>query len=95
MTTMQFVSYNFFMSKILIKKCNLVSLDPKREKLERNIDLLIADGKIADIGYDLVCNDAEVIDGYKRCVIPGLINCHNHIPMSLFREIVDGYKLQE
>jgi 5-methylthioadenosine/S-adenosylhomocysteine deaminase len=37
----------------------------------------------------------EVIDARGRAVIPGLINGHTHVPMTLFRGIADDLDLQE
>src|SRR5829696_3026832 len=38
---------------------------------------------------------ARIIDATGRVVIPGLINTHTHVPMSLFRGIADDLDLQE
>ena len=56
----------------------------------RQEDLFISDGLIAAVG-DMV-NDFtadQVIDGRGKLVIPGLINCHGHAYMSLFRNYAD------
>jgi 5-methylthioadenosine/S-adenosylhomocysteine deaminase len=37
----------------------------------------------------------EIIDARGRAVIPGLINGHTHVPMTLFRGIADDLDLQE
>ena len=31
----------------------------------------------------------------ENVVMPGLVNCHCHVAMSIFRETVDGYGLQD
>ncbi len=81
--------------KILIKNCNLVSVEPEREKFEKNIDILIEEDKISKIGYNLKEDADTIIDATNKIVMPGLINTHAHIPMSIFKENLDGYSLQE
>jgi 5-methylthioadenosine/S-adenosylhomocysteine deaminase len=82
---------------ILLKKCNLVSLDESLNQIEYGIDVLIDEDRIVQIGKDIKIKKekVKVIDCLNKYVLPGLINCHTHIPMSLFREIVDGYALQD
>lgn len=81
--------------KILIKNATLVSMCETREKVENNIDILIENDKIKEIGNNLSSENVEnVIDATGKIVLPGLINAHCHAPMSIFRETVDGYDLQ-
>lgn len=81
--------------KILIKNCNLISVEPEREKIEKNIDILIEEDRISKIGYNLTEIADKIIDATGKIVMPGLINTHSHIPMSIFKENLDGYSLQE
>lgn len=81
--------------KILIKNCNLISVEQEREKFEKNIDILIEEDKINKIGYNLEEKADKIIDATNKIVMPGLINTHSHIPMSIFKENLDGYSLQE
>lgn len=82
--------------KILIKNANLISMSEKRENYEENIDILINNNNIEKIGKNLNLNeDVKIIDATKKLVMPGLINTHTHIPMSIFRETLDGYGLQQ
>lgn len=80
---------------ILIKNCNLISMSENREKLEEGIDILIEQDKIKQIGKDIQTHAEEVIDATGKVVMPGLINTHAHISMSIFRETLEGYTLQE
>lgn len=80
---------------MLIKNCNLISMAEDREKYEPNVDILIKDGKIAEIGKDLKVEDTEVIDATGKICMPGFINTHTHIAMCIFRETLDGYTLQD
>ncbi len=81
--------------KILIKNANLISMDSIREKFEEKIDILIEDEKIKKIEREINDRVDKVIDATNRIVMPGLINTHAHVPMSIFRETVDGYNLQD
>ena len=82
--------------KICIKNCTLISMDEKRKEQEKNIDILIEDNKIKRIDKDIKTDaDVKIIDATNRVVMPGLINTHAHVPMSIFRETLDGYNLQD
>ena len=81
--------------KICIKNGTLISMSDKRPKIENNIDVLINDNKIIKIEKDIkIDSDVKIIDAKGKIIMPGLINTHAHVPMSIFRETVDGYDLQ-
>lgn len=81
--------------KILIKNCNLISMSEWRDKYEKNIDILIKEGKICKIEKNINQQCDKVINASGKVVMPGLINTHSHISMSIFRETVDGLKTQD
>ena len=82
--------------KTLIKNCNLISMDEKRKKIEYSVDILIDDNKIEKIEKNIIGkNDYKIIDACNKYVLPGFINTHAHIGMSIFRESVDGYTTQD
>ena len=39
--------------------------------------------------------DEEIIDGKNKILLPGLINCHTHSPMTLLRGYSDDKKLED
>lgn len=83
--------------KILIKNCNLISMSEQREKYEENIDVLIDNSKILEIGKNISVNsdNLKIINASGKVLMPGLINTHSHISMSIFRETIDGLKTQD
>ncbi|MGV8175447.1 MAG: amidohydrolase [Methanothrix sp.] len=57
-------------------------------------DILIEDGRISNIGFDLKEERGEeTIDGHGKLAIPGLINCHTHLAMTLLRGYADDMEL--
>ncbi|WP_421077060.1 amidohydrolase [Methanothermococcus sp. Ax23] len=64
-------------------------------------DLLIDGNKIKRIGKNLIDKenlnekDLKIIDGKNKMAIPGLVNTHTHIPMTLFRGVADDLPLME
>ncbi|WEL19448.1 amidohydrolase [Candidatus Nanohalococcus occultus] len=71
----------------------LVTQNENREILE-DIDLRIEDGKITEISENIEAED-EKIDCSNKIVLPGLINCHTHVSMSLLRGVSDDKELDE
>ena len=83
---------------ILIKNATLISMNEKLNKIEENMDILIKDNIIEKIQKGIKIEEdlnIKIIDATNKVVMPGLINTHSHIPMSIFRETVDGYNLQD
>ncbi|MBW9220746.1 amidohydrolase [Methanothermococcus sp. SCGC AD-155-M21] len=64
-------------------------------------DILIENNVIKKIGRDLINKekinkkDVKIIDGKNKLSIPGLINTHTHIPMTLFRGVADDIPLAD
>jgi 5-methylthioadenosine/S-adenosylhomocysteine deaminase len=57
-------------------------------------DILIMDRVIAKIGRGLADEEGgEIIDGRGKLAIPGLINCHTHLAMTLLRGYADDMEL--
>jgi imidazolonepropionase-like amidohydrolase len=64
---------------VLIKNAT-VWTNEKEGKLE-NADVLLKNGKIAQVGKNLSANGARVIDGTGKHVTPGIIDEHSHIAL--------------
>ncbi len=59
-------------------------------------DIFIEEGEIRKIGKNLNLKAKEKIDGKgTKTVLPGLINCHIHSAMTLFRGYKDDLPLKE
>jgi len=59
----------------------------------RDRDVLIEDNRIIKIDRNLKAEDDEIIDAKGMLAIPGLINGHTHLAMTLFRGYADDMKL--
>ncbi len=67
-----------------------------RQEFINNGSIAIKDGKITYIGRRSAANkiDAETkLNAEGKVAIPGLINCHSHVPMTLFRGIAEDQEL--
>ena len=60
--------------KILIKNCNLISMDESRPKIEYNIDILINEKNIEKIEKNIPLNDEFKIIAYL-CTRPECKTC--------------------
>lgn len=62
--------------KILIKQGRII--DPA-QNLDAVMDILVQDGKVAEIAANINCSDAEIFDAQNLVVTPGLIDVHTHL----------------
>ncbi|MEG0564950.1 MAG: dihydropyrimidinase [Hungatella sp.] len=46
-------------------------------------DILVEDSKITEIGSDLICEDAEVVNVAGRWIFPGFIDAHTHFDLAV------------
>ena len=80
---------------LLIKNITILSMAGKDEVIE-NTNMYIEDDKIVHIGElkeDIKVN--RIIDGKNKVAMPGLVNAHTHIGMSLLRNYADDLPLHE
>ncbi len=64
----------------------VLSLDPRVGNFAE-ADVLVEDGRIAEVGVGLRRRDAEVIDAADCIVMPGFVDTHRHVWRSLFRNL--------
>jgi 5-methylthioadenosine/S-adenosylhomocysteine deaminase len=83
---------------LLVLNGTLVTMD-REHRIIQDGGVAIADGRIAAVGEsrDLLRNFTapQRIDAAGKLIIPGLINGHTHIPMTLFRGLADDLDLQD
>lgn len=76
---------------VLIKNTGVLSC----EEVIKDTNLFIKDGVISYIGSSADFKADTVIDGRNKVVMPGLVNAHTHVAMTLFRSYADGLPLEE
>jgi 5-methylthioadenosine/S-adenosylhomocysteine deaminase len=76
----------------------VVTMDKDRRVIEDGA-VVITNGEVGLVGKRAAVTKnlraRQTIDATGKIVIPGLINTHTHVPMSLFRGIADDLDLQE
>tara|TARA_Y100001970_G_scaffold292503_1_gene434046 strand:+ start:991 stop:2298 length:1308 start_codon:yes stop_codon:yes gene_type:complete len=74
---------------LIIKNGFIITVNKNNEFLV-NSNICISDGRIMSVGSIPDDFDSDhVIDATNQIVMPGLINTHTHIPMTLFRNYAD------
>lgn len=59
-----------------------------------DVDIAIADGRIAAVGRQLEVEADTQIDCGSRLAMPGMVNLHTHLPMTLLRGVAENVDLQ-
>lgn len=66
------------------------------QEIKIDVDILVSDQRIQKIGKNLECEDVDnKIDGKRMLAMPGLINSHTHVAMTLFRSYADDVALMD
>ncbi|MGB9178119.1 MAG: amidohydrolase [Pyrinomonadaceae bacterium] len=83
---------------LLVRGGTIVTMDGKRRVIQDgavavNKGRIIAVGSRAEIEPKYVAR--ETVEAGGKLIIPGLINGHTHVPMTLFRGLADDLDLQE
>lgn len=79
--------------KILIKNTTILTMNDEEMPFEG--DILIVGDRISRIEAQIKEEADEVIQGDGMLAMPGLINAHQHTPMSLLRGFSDDLKLMD
>jgi 5-methylthioadenosine/S-adenosylhomocysteine deaminase len=83
---------------MIVSGGTVVTMDSRRAIIQDGSvavkgDAIVAVGPRAEI--DSRYTSAQVIDGRGRLVLPGFVNGHTHVPMTLFRGLHDDVTLQD
>lgn len=79
---------------ILFENAKVITMDDTAPYLE-NAYVAVSDGKISYIGKDKPEGRAtRTINASGKLLMPGLINGHTHVPMTLFRGLSDDCELE-
>jgi len=83
---------------MIITGGTVVTMDAKKRIIENGAvavekDKIVAVGTSDEIARQF--SSKQIINAAGKVIIPGLINTHTHIPMTLFRGIADDLDLQE
>jgi 5-methylthioadenosine/S-adenosylhomocysteine deaminase len=81
---------------LFLKDCDwVITQNPRREVLKNSSVSIDDNGTIRDLGITRGTSNDEVIDCKGKVLIPGLINTHTHLSMTLFRGYADDLELQQ
>jgi 5-methylthioadenosine/S-adenosylhomocysteine deaminase len=80
---------------LLVKDCDWVVTQNSRRDILRETSVLISEGRIVEIGDKIKQAADRVVDGRGCVLLPGLINAHTHLSMTLFRGYADDMELHE
>jgi len=87
---------NYFDLDLAIRNVNILTMI--NDGIIKDGEIAIKDGEIKYIGNKAIPSNAKIkeeIDGNKMVAMPGLINCHTHAAMTLFRGYADDLPLME
>ena len=79
--------------ELLLREVSYIVTQDSERRVLRDKDVLIKEGVIESIG-ELPASADEIINCRGLIAIPGLINTHTHIPMTLLRGVADDMPLK-
>jgi 5-methylthioadenosine/S-adenosylhomocysteine deaminase len=72
--------------KVLLKGGCVLTLGSRTPNFAQG-DLLVENGRVAEVGPGLRIRDAELVDASDTIVMPGFVDCHRHVWRSLLRNL--------
>ncbi|CAN7264974.1 amidohydrolase family protein [Knoellia sp. LjRoot47] len=82
------------MSRLVLRDLAVVVTVDAEDTVLRDVSVVVEDGVITAVGAVEAREGDEVVDGRGRLALPGLVNLHTHLPMTLLRGIAEGVDLQ-
>ena len=83
---------------LIVRGGTIVTMDGARRVIE-NGGVAVKGGRIVAVGQSAEIDRSyaarEIVNATGKVIIPGLINGHTHVPMTLFRGLADDLDLQE
>lgn len=83
------------MPSLLVKNCGWVVTQNAKRDVIRNGHILIENGVFKEVGRGVKDSGDVEIDGKNMIALPGIINTHTHLSMTLFRGYADDMQLQD
>ena len=85
----------YYNADIIIKNVTILTLNERSEIID-NGWIVIKDGKIIELGNgEHNYMSREIIYAEDKIAMPGLVNAHSHVAMTLFRGADDSSKLAD
>jgi 5-methylthioadenosine/S-adenosylhomocysteine deaminase len=80
--------------RLLIKGGHVLTMDPAIGELEHG-DVLIEDGRIAEVAPEIDATDAGLLDASGELLMPGFVDTHRHTWQTALRAICADWTLME
>lgn len=80
---------------VRIDNCEWILTQNASREVIRNQSIFIDEGRIVEIGDGISCEADHVLDGRRKVVLPGLVNTHTHLSMTLLRGYADDMPLRD
>lgn len=72
--------------RYLLRGGTVLTLGPRSQNWHR-ADLMIEDGRVAEVGQGIPARDSVVIEAENAIVMPGFVDAHRRATMALFRNL--------